>query len=94
MAEVRIDFAPERLTLDMLIALEEASETGGPTARFLRDFLAGFVVDEAGNAVDVEEARATIGKLNMAQLNETMDRLNNTINATKTAAVSGEANGS
>ena len=95
MAELHIDFSPERLTLDMLIEMEEAEASSGrPSARFLRDFFAGFVVDEDGGAVDVEEARALVGKMNMAQLNETMERLSETIDATKAATTSGEASGS
>ena len=59
--KVRIDV--DEITLDDLIELE------APTLRFMKAFLARFLVDEAGASVPEVEAQAQIGKLKMKEIN-------------------------
>ena len=91
MSEIKFDFSPETLTVDTLIFIEDHG--ADRSVRTMRDLLAMLAMDVDGNALNLEQAKATIGKMTLAQLNLTMDELGTAIKGQETSA-SGEASGS
>ena len=90
MSEIKFDFSPETLTVDTLIFIED--HEADRSVRTMRDLLAMLAMDVDGNAVGLEQAKATIGKMTLAQLNATMDQLGAAIKGAE-ASSSGEALG-
>ena len=95
MASIKFDFGPDTITVDDLILIEDQEAAGGVSVRFTRDLLARYARDEeTGEPLPEDEARATIGKMTLAQLNATMERMRSMVEDSRTDAVSGEADGS
>ena len=88
--EIRFDFSPESLTVDTLIFIED--HEADRSVRVMRDLLAMLAMDVDGNALNLEQAKALIGKMTLAQLNATMDQLGGAIKGAE-ASASGEALG-
>jgi len=61
---IRFQVDPDRLTLDDLIALEEESQS----PRFIRDFMARFVVDDKGEYLEEGAAQKIVGALTLSEL--------------------------
>lgn len=59
------------ISLDVFVAIE--SKTAPYTTT--RDFIATFVVGDDGRFLDLDEARAAVGRLNLRQVAETSERL-------------------
>ena len=66
---IKFQVDAERLTLNDLIALEDENQS----PRFMRDFLARFVVDDKGVYMEENEAQQMVGNLSLAELKETVD---------------------
>ena len=90
MSEIKFDFSPESLTVDTLIFIED--HEADRSVRVMRDLLAMLAIDVDGNALNLEQAKALIGKMTLAQLNATMDELGSAIKGAE-ASSSGEALG-
>ena len=91
MSEIKFDFSPENLTVDTLIYIED--HESDRSVRTMRDLLAMLAMDVDGNALNLDQAKALIGKMTLAQLNTTMDELGDAIKGSE-ASASGEASGS
>ncbi len=63
MIQIRVDI--DRVTLDDVIALED-----NKSVRTMRDILARFVTNEAGEYLPLEEAKQVLGKLNMREVKD------------------------
>lgn len=74
----------QKLTLDDLINLED-----GANYRTMRQLIGRFVVDDAGQPVDQEQAEKYSGSLTIAQIKQ----VNEQISASLSGAVSPEASG-
>jgi hypothetical protein len=61
----------ETVTIDMQIALEDQAMTH----KLIRQFIAGFAVDEAGDYLPEAEALAAVGGLTLAKATETAQQL-------------------
>jgi hypothetical protein len=61
----------QRVTLDDLIELENPTRS----VRFIRDFLARFATDEAGEYLKEAEARKVIGALTLAEARDAVEAL-------------------
>jgi hypothetical protein len=67
---LRLQVDNDRLTIDDLIALED----GNASMRFMRDFLARFVVGENGEFLPEADARVAVGALSLAQMRQAVDQ--------------------
>jgi len=57
-----------KLRVDLnLVTLEDLFKLETPDLRFLRDFLAKFVIDDDGNFVSEEEAKELLNKLSVSE---------------------------
>jgi len=66
--KINILLEPNRLTVGDMVELE----SGKFSTRFMRDFLARFVVDEQGEYLAKEKAVQAINELNLNELTETV----------------------
>jgi hypothetical protein len=80
--EFKID--PDRMTLDDLIALDEA---GGMKPRQMRDLLARFLVDENGAFVPEEDAQKQLGSLKVSELKDAVKKFGEGVKGLKDGAV-------
>ena len=67
---IKFQVDADRLTLNDLIALEDENQS----PRFMRDFLARFVIDDKGAYLDEGEAQQAVGNLTLAELMETVEQ--------------------
>ena len=93
MSDFRLDFGPDRVKIDHVIAIEDGLLDDG-NVRVMRDFLAQYVVNGGGEPVAESEARAYIGQFTLAQLAATMTRFEAMFDQAKADAVNPPPNGS
>ena len=67
---IRFQVDTDRLTLNDLVALEDENQS----PRFMRDFLARFVVDDKGEYLEDDEAQQAVGNLTLSELMETVEQ--------------------
>lgn len=92
MTTLTFDFGPDRLTIDDLIVVEDMGEKA--SIRAMRDMFSRYAVDgETGDTLPEREAKALIGQMTLAQLQSTMQTLDQSLARSSEAAVSGEAKG-
>ena len=75
---------PARITLDDLIAIEEAATI---SARELKKLVGKFLTDEAGNYLPEADAMNEAGKLSYVQLKETVKQFGEGIKKLENSAV-------
>ncbi len=81
---IRLKLDADRLTLDDLIAIEDA---GQMKARQLRDLLARFVTNDAGEYLALEDARREVGRLTLAELQAAIAQLGESIRTLSERAI-------
>jgi len=71
MANIRLAFDPERVTIGDLVRMEE----GIGSALEMRTFLEKFLVDEAGKAITGKKAIAMLNKLTVSEVLDSISKL-------------------
>lgn len=82
--QIRLKVDDNRLTVDDLIALDEGTVS---KPRVMRDLMARFLVDEAGEYLPDDAARKAIGALTVTQLKKVIEQFTENVNALKIDAV-------
>ncbi len=82
----KIIFDPGRMTVGGLLAIEDAQEGKRPQHAIV-EVMAGLMVDEAGEGVPVEEAKATLRALTLNEFARTVEAMNEAISATREKAI-------
>ena len=90
--KLRVHIDANQVTIDDLIMVDEMG-MGVIPARQLKDFLARFIVDDDRKPVPFEQAYEIAGKLTLAELKETFERMKGTIQELQAAAVPPETSG-
>ena len=81
--KIRFQVDADRLTLNDLIAIEDESQS----PKFMRDFLAKFVVDDEGEYMEPGEAQEAVGNLTLTELMETVTSFSDSVQGLQEALV-------